>query len=521
MASSFRRDASVLHFGPRLPKGMRWSQRRFVLWPALMYRVVAPEVRERQVNVIQKAVLGMCRAGTTNAQRIGDRLRIHPDLAALVYVELQERGLLGRDGLPTQKGRELFEEETLESHKLVTGHVFQDPWNGDLWPRFVERLDYVELQPNPNGFPDLVLGSKGKPRRERAFMCLPGETVCPPVPHPSDVLRATRRHRAALRGADSFEAVDGDEFRSPGGDVPIERVSLVDDHPTPVFLTTFLYLPEAGDVAGEWHVCDPFALGASPGLRRALSREMQSSASLRGLLESMIGRSLDDQIDEQRRWAAEVRAQATLNVESILTVNARTLPQYRDLVDLESAHVEATLLGDACSQQKLRDLLGAARRVLEATFRTIADQHPPRDVWRRVYAQGKPVEDRDYFARVYETSAQTAGFRVPLPAALAAVRPNQVKAACYRDGWRLRGAIVAAILTARDNPSHPLRGAAALDPDLLMHLDAVATAAGEAVHAGDTAVTLDLVQPLIASVHKAVGLLSGLGMSQPIVSART
>ena len=132
MASTFRRDASVLHFGPRLPKGMRWSQRRFVLWPALMYRVVAPEVRERQVNVIQKAVLGMCRAGTTSAQRIGDRLRIHSDLAALVYVELQERGLLDREGLPTQKGRDLFEEETLESHKLVTGHVFQDPWSGDL-----------------------------------------------------------------------------------------------------------------------------------------------------------------------------------------------------------------------------------------------------------------------------------------------------------------------------------------------------------------------------------------------------
>jgi hypothetical protein len=288
-----------------------------------------------------------------------------------------------------------------------------------------------------------------------------------------------------------------------------------------VFVTTFLYLPEAGDIAGEWHVCDPFGLGASPALRRGLSREMQSSTSLRGVLESMIGRSLDAQIDEQRRWAAEVRAQATLNVERVLSVNARSLRQYRDLVDLESAHVEASLLGDACSEQKLRDLLGGARRVLETTFRAIADQFPPRDVWKRVYAQGKPVEDRDYFARVYETSAQTAGFRVPLPGALAAVRPNQVKAACYRDGWRLRGAIVAAVLAARDNLSHPLRRAAAEEPDLLMHLDAVAAAAGEAVHAGDTALTLDLVQPLIASVHRAVGLLSGLGTSQPIVSART
>ena len=86
----------------------------------------------------------------------------------------------------------------------------------------------------------------------------------------------------------------------------------------------------------------------------------------------MIGRSLDAQIEEQRRWAAEVRAQATLNVERALSVNARSLPQYLDLVDLESAHVEASLLGDACPEHKLRDLLGAGRRVLEATFRAIA-----------------------------------------------------------------------------------------------------------------------------------------------------
>lgn len=62
MASSFRRDDPILHFGPRLSAELRWSQRRYLLWPALMYRVVAPEVRERKLNVIQKAVLGMCRA---------------------------------------------------------------------------------------------------------------------------------------------------------------------------------------------------------------------------------------------------------------------------------------------------------------------------------------------------------------------------------------------------------------------------------------------------------------------------
>src|SRR5690349_7463447 len=159
MALLFRRETPVLHFGPRLPKDMRWSERRFVLWPALMYRVVAPEVRDRQLNVLQKTVLGMCRAGVTTVDRIGARLHIHPDLAELVALELHRRGLLGTNGLPTDKGHELFEVETLEASRMVAGHVFQDPWTGDLWPRFIENLDYVELQQNSNtGFPDLVLG---------------------------------------------------------------------------------------------------------------------------------------------------------------------------------------------------------------------------------------------------------------------------------------------------------------------------------------------------------------------------
>lgn len=518
MALLFRREAPVLHFGPRLPKDMRWSVRRFVLWPALMYRVVAPEVRDRQLNVIQRAVLGMCRAGTTRVERIGERLHIHPDLAAIVYLELQERRLLGANGLPTKKGRELFEEETLEASTMVTGHVFQDPWSGDLWPRFIERLDYVELQPNSNGFPDLVLGSKGKPRRERAFMMMPGELAVPPAPDSWEIIRATRRHRSALRRADSYEAADEDDTMAHAGGAALDRVALVDSAPTPVFVTSFMYLPESGD--GEWHACDPFGLGVSPALRRALEREMRSSIRLRSMLENMIGRSLDEQIEAQQRWAAEIRAAAIGNLERSLAVNAHELPQFEDLVALEYAHVEASLLGDSCPEHKLRELLGAARRALEGTFQAIFIRHPPRDVWRRVYTDRRPVQDDAYCQRVYEASAKAVGFGVPLPEALARMKPNHVKAACYPDGgWRLRGAIVAAVLAARDDREHPLRRAAAQEPKLLDLLDDVAKKAGGAVHSGAERLSFQSVLPVVADVHRAVGLLSGLGA--PRDSART
>jgi len=515
MALLFKGEAPVLHFGPRLPKDpstnqrMQWRKgcRRFVLWPTLMYRVVAPEVRDRELNVLQKAVLGMCRAGITNVQRMGERLHIHRDLAAIIYLELQERGLLGGNGLPTEKGLELFEEEALDARRMVTGHVFQDPWSGDLWPRFIEKLDYIELQQNPNGFPDLVLGSKGKPRRERAFMVLPGELAIPPAPGASEIVRVTRRHRSALRRSESYESADEDDTFAHAGSVVLERVSLVDEQPTPVFVTSFMYLPEEDDLVGEWHACDPFGLGVSPALRHALEREMRSSSGLRSVLESMIGRSLDEHVQAQQRWASEVR-------EKALSVSARDLPQYEDLVALEYAHVEAGLLGEKCPGHTLRSVLLSARTVLENTFGALAARHSPRGVWRRVYAQGRPVQDKAYCEGVYEKSAKSIGLHVPLPRALAGVRPSDVKSAAdYQKGWRLRAAIVAALLAACDDRSHPLRRAATQEPMFLELLDSIAARAGEAVHAGAERPSLQSVLPVVTDVYRAVGLLSGLGHS--------
>jgi hypothetical protein len=99
--------------------------------------------------------------------------KIHRDLATLILAELLQRGLIRSDGLPSQAGEEMFQAETLDMRLPVTGHVFQDPWSGDLWPRFVKRLDFAELERGDSGFPDLMLGTRGKPRRERAFMCRP------------------------------------------------------------------------------------------------------------------------------------------------------------------------------------------------------------------------------------------------------------------------------------------------------------------------------------------------------------
>ena len=514
MAALFQLDSPVLYFGPRLPRGVRYSRRRFLLWPALMYRVVAPEVRPRELNILQKAVLGMCRAGVTVPLRIGEKLRIHADLAALILSELLQRGLIGKNGLPTQAGTEVFEAEALDMRPPVTGHVFQDPWSGELWPRFVQRLDYVDLDRRENGYPDLVLGTKGKPRRERAFMCRPRDPSLPPAPDVRQILRATHRHKSALRNSESFEAADEDEHLDLDVGAVLERISLVDDSPTPVFLSTFVYLAESEDT-GDWRACDPFGLGESPTLRRAVEREFKQFPRLRETVEALVGSSLEAQAEKQRVWIAEVRNLAESHLEGRFTINVRELPEFEQLVELEMMHVEAELLGDAHPEQRLRDLLGAARRVLESSFRSIAARFPPGDVWRKVYFRDKkgrysPVQDQVYVTEVYRAHAAELGFKTPLPDAVAGTRPNHLKAACYQSGWRLRGAIVAAMITATHQPSHPLVRAAKSRPELIEDLDRVATMAGDAIHAGSGSLELAAISSVIESVYRSVAILGGI-----------
>lgn len=129
MAALFQLDSSVLHFGPRMPAGVEYSRRKFLLWPALMYRVVAPEVRPRQINILQKTVLGMCRAGITFPPRTSeaeDSTEIWPPLS---WESFYKGGSSRPMDCRRSRATRFFENETLDMRPPVTGHVFQDPWS--------------------------------------------------------------------------------------------------------------------------------------------------------------------------------------------------------------------------------------------------------------------------------------------------------------------------------------------------------------------------------------------------------
>ncbi|MEZ4302312.1 MAG: hypothetical protein R3B70_45715 [Polyangiaceae bacterium] len=194
MVSSFPRDAAVLDLGPHAP--VRHGDRHYLLWPAWAYRVVAPEVKSRQLNVLQKAALGLCRAGVGTAERIAEKLCLHVDLAAQICLELQGKALIDGRSLPTQEGLIVLQEETLSEHRLVTGHVFQDPWRGDQLARASSPGSTIRPWRRPGEILEADLGTTGSPRRA-------AHVHYPQAPSPA------RRRRVRRRSCEPRRATSG------------------------------------------------------------------------------------------------------------------------------------------------------------------------------------------------------------------------------------------------------------------------------------------------------------------------
>jgi hypothetical protein len=509
MAFAFRSDVPILDLGPRPHERIPIGEREYVLWPALAYRVVAPDNNANELNFLQHAVLGLCGAGCRSAELIANHLHIHPQLALLILEELQLRALIDRDGKTGRNGKASQGRETSRPDRMIAGWVFQDPWSGELWPRFASKLNYCQTESEDDSFAHLIFGSTGKPWQRRAFKQMPPPECAWPQPTSLQVLRVADLHRRALkRTQDTEEAID-EEFSNPASTTSISRISLIEPGPRPVFLMTFLYTPHTKTATTDWYVCEPFGFSPSAKFRRAVEARLGDSRGLTATLERLLRKSVHEDWDGYRAWRERLRATAELRVELHLTIEARTLTAYEHLVEMEMALEEAA---EDTSEYAMRRIGIACRSVLEAVFQDVAMRHPLRGISDGLYSRGVPINERGYLWDRYRRAAATVGFGGQLPQALLNVKPQHIRSVAeYNNGWRLRAAIVATLLLAARSENHPLRSAAQMVPNLLVELDAVASLSGEAAHSGDSEHTLEELRSAVGKVYTAVtALTSGL-----------
>ena len=492
MATSFGPETPVLSYGP-LPHANpgRRNDREWLLWPAWAFRVVAPQPRPHGVNLLQKAVLGVLRASRLTVAELGAHLGVHPELAAFVVTELQTQRRIDAAWTVTRRGIEVLEEDRELSTKLVPGWVFRDPWNGNLWPFVASSLEYAQTELDERGYPVLMLGSTGRPWRQSAWMQFPpggrggalpdGGSGGAEPPDAREILRAVHRHKRRTqrsRRLDEWENEDDDT----GGtsELDIERISVIEPEPEPMFLVSYLYVPRDGDDA-DWHACDFFGRGSDPALRRLVLRvaDEEKETNLARRLNRLLGRTPHGDFDTFRRAARGRESHARRLAESVLTMDVHDHGILEPLTETLEGWLELQELGDAAGRRHWRNVLTSCRRTLERLFRDVAEAWPLAGV-----AAGLSREDKRVNAEVLRAAAVDAGFAdSAVPEAICHVRHGLVQSVSdYTDSSRLRPLVAATLLRARTEEQHPLRSAAKKAPDLLARVERVTKHGGEAAH---------------------------------------
>ena len=514
-------ESPVLYYGPKAHT--RFSSRRYILWPAWAYRVIAPFVKHRKINVLQKAVMGLLLAGVHQADSIAENLAIHKDLVQFIFSELMNLGFMNSKGELTDKGKQALDEDELTTEDMIAGYVFQDPWKEDLWPRFVSDLEYTEVELNEEGYPFLVLGTKGNPKKRQAFSVIPRNQFIPTVPTAKSVVEAVNRHKRSLRFKNFDEDILKEETESSVVDnvMDFNRVSFIEEKPQPVLLVTYLYVPESGSGALDWYACDPFGLGQSVMLRRKIEEILPEIPGLIENINRIAGETLHAGFDEQKAWIQKVRLKAEIEVERKLSVRIRSHTCFDHLVEMESVHIEVQTLGEDSPRHKINDLLRSGVKVLESIFSEMTKSNPLRDIWKRVYVKHivrstgkeKLIQQKDsgITSAIYEGAIRAVGFDGDIPGSFLNIKPGQIRAvADYGDTWRLRPLVTATVLLAQQDTSHPLYEAVKRDPFILVSINDIANVGGGAGHANSDEISLVDAESHVNIVYSAVSTLLGL-----------
>ena len=376
-------------------KSFSVSSQRFILIPALAYKVSAPEKKSTKLNALQKVVLRFFLAGEYRRGEISKRLNIHEEFAAFIINELQQKDLIDLKGSITEKGRDILTLEEVHSDKLVTGWILKDAIQNRLWPRFVEEYTRIETI-SESGKSKVELGTPGKPRTERCFTITkpsPNESL----PHPNEIMEAVYRNgkdfdiynRISKQDKKKTEDVDSQHYSKPED---LKRVQIIDPEPRRVYLLSYIYV--AMEDPSRFFAADPFGMGNSPFFFDSLRVERKKNGGLDNFLNRYVEANRQSVIERSGLSSDELEA---ANREALKNrygwnqgrLNGFSQIMYHALFNVEMQHalLEAADKNNRATDSYTKALLNQCRSSFEALITAMFDRYPPQEPWKVFYKE--------------------------------------------------------------------------------------------------------------------------------------
>lgn len=489
MKDLFSVETPVLSFRASREKRKKLGPgQRNILWPTYAFRLVAPIVQERKLNLFQKAVLGLCSAGVKEPTVIGRHLHLHADLVGRILSELQERSYIDSQGHVTLVGEQTLQSElgiAVQAHSMVVGYVFQDPWSRRLWPCFVreENLEFAQYQYDPDtGRYAVLWGTPGQRTPRNVFRKRVDRAYSPSPPSVGEILDDCLAGRSWQTAQQDF----------------IERISLISPDPQPMLLLSRLYLTDV-DLDTNWYAQDPFGPGASQFFRSIIQNQMDHDNVLRALVEKLINSAA----------AEERRKRNNLFHEKAHSALARNLGNVFDAPFYDAIQSRLMAVEIAWQQvsdndptmEQLEDLATRVGKLMESLFGWLCQQSRSEQAVHVLQ-----TADRQFRQELIEAVAHQIGFRGPFPPSLTHVNPGGVARAANDGRATLGQQIVAVLFAARADQVHPMRSLAERDPGLLQSLGSIIELRNMSSHHGESEIKADHVSNQVRAAYYIVSL---------------
>lgn len=503
-APAFTRSTPVLRtfLRPAAPR----ARSRWIAWPTLVWRVVAPDPTwRRPLDVFQRATLRLLAAEAADAHRIAALLGLHPDLTAHLIAGLQHAGFVGARGACTPRGRSaLDDDDDARRAPLVSCHVFQDPSTGRLLDRSIDQFPITDAVWRPDdAWPRLQTGSRGRPKTHRLFCVRPSE-VRVVEPDAAAIIAALAAHHRAQRDAAARDDLDDAGPPIDPGDT-LDRVRVVDEQPRAAWLATWLYVPADRD-DGRWRVADPFGLGDAYALRRQIAERARDFGPLADEISKLTGERLEQLDGTLDTWLTALDGEAHDRATRGLGGPVIGQPFEHDLLEMERARLEFERRPDRLARAETAVL--SANKALEHAVRAILERWPcPTDRIDRLSDRNKRRN-----APLLDEIAGRIGFATPLPDGFRGLLRGQVFWAATRGDGSLARGLAAALIAAEAHPDHPFHALAAALPDALQRIGAMAPERNLAAHARRERTRLTAAE-LATHIDDTYTILRHLGMA--------
>ena len=459
--------------------GRRW----WFLWPVLGYKVLVPVRKLGALNIFERHILALSRAGVVEAERIAELLSLPLDLVATILLEQQHRGRMDHLGGLTKVALRILDEEEKTPEVESVGWVFRNALDeqGRLLPRFygdslrTARIMQDDLSRRTQRT-KVEVGSTGSQSIESPTIIWPHRGKEAVRPTATEILRAARRHFKTEGAISRHGGAQGSE--QSVGRATSERLHQVacEAKPEPLFLITYLCELPRASTSRNWLVADPFGLGASVELADDLVQARESQRLLNSFLEGTVDRLAEVDAEEWREQRDAEAGAAERTVTELLGVPGSEVPdQIRNQLVAAERQNLVTLLDPSPSPRALG--LGDAKRLengvrhhhaaIEESLAWIARMFAePADV---VALSSEPNLNRSLLIGL----AKAIGFLeadAPEAKGILFASAGGVRNVLEFQGSELRSALAAALLSAPRHPNHPLRHLATECQDALVAL---------------------------------------------------